>query len=95
MLAQPRGAPHARFNNYHGQKRQLLGNHAGRVAPSWRVPGSSSTPLNGLKGKQPAVEGSKILLSRLPNDVGETEIDVSDTVLLKPGTVERENHAWL
>ncbi|KAH7919047.1 hypothetical protein BV22DRAFT_1041269 [Leucogyrophana mollusca] len=65
MHAQQR-VPPARFNSYHSTKRQLLGNQAGAIPPAWKD----------AKDKQKAQEqGSKILLSRLPTDVGETEIE--------------------
>ncbi|EGN92864.1 hypothetical protein SERLA73DRAFT_190445 [Serpula lacrymans var. lacrymans S7.3] len=60
-------SPTGRFNSYHGPKRQLLGNHAGHVAPAWRT--GDITPNANDK------QGSKILLSRLPMDVGETEVE--------------------
>ncbi|KAG0696594.1 hypothetical protein DFH29DRAFT_812790 [Suillus ampliporus] len=50
--------------SYHGAKRTLLGNQAGNVPPAWRD----------AKDKQKE-RGSKILLSRLPVDVGETEVE--------------------
>ncbi|KAG2139561.1 hypothetical protein BD769DRAFT_207114 [Suillus cothurnatus] len=55
---------HARITSYHGAKRNLLGNQAGNVPPAWRD----------SKDKQKE-RGSKILLSRLPVDVGETEVE--------------------
>ncbi|KAI6043913.1 hypothetical protein EDC04DRAFT_2646117 [Pisolithus marmoratus] len=52
-----------RINAYHSQKRSLLGSPAGQVPPAWR-------------DQKPDVEpGSKILLSRLPPDVSETEVE--------------------
>lgn len=54
----------ARIANYHSSKRQLLGNQAGQVPPAWRD----------QKHKD---QGSKILLSRLPPDVGELEVEAS------------------
>ncbi|CAL1699276.1 unnamed protein product [Somion occarium] len=65
MQAHPQ---YARFNTYHGPKRQLLGNQAGHTAPAWRV----NTPA---AGKKPIDQGSKILLSRLPLDVGDDEVE--------------------
>ncbi|KAG1736078.1 uncharacterized protein EDB91DRAFT_534840 [Suillus paluster] len=53
-----------RITSYHGAKRNLLGNQAGNVPPAWRD----------SKDKQKE-RGSKILLSRLPVDVGETEVE--------------------
>ena len=74
--------PPNRYNNYHGPKRQLVGNHAGHVPPAWRV----GNPVTGaqvgagghpVKGGARVDAGSKIFLSQLPVDVGEVEIDVS------------------
>ncbi|KAG1745234.1 hypothetical protein EDB19DRAFT_1693269 [Suillus lakei] len=59
-----RDRPQARITSYHGAKRNLLGNQAGNVPPAWRE----------SKDKQKE-RGSKILLSRLPVDVGETEVE--------------------
>ncbi|KAG2747142.1 hypothetical protein P692DRAFT_20835919 [Suillus brevipes Sb2] len=59
-----RDRPQARITSYHGVKRNLLGNQAGNVPPAWRD----------SKDKQKE-RGSKILLSRLPVDVGETEVE--------------------
>ncbi|KAG1760773.1 hypothetical protein EDD22DRAFT_899712 [Suillus occidentalis] len=59
-----RDHPQARITSYHGVKRNLLGNQAGNVPPAWRD----------SKDKQKE-RGSKILLSRLPVDVGETEVE--------------------
>lgn len=64
-------AQHNRFNNYHGAKRQLLGNNAGHAAPAWRVNNPAAA------GKKAPEQGSKILLSRLPLDVNEDEVEVS------------------
>ncbi|KAH9061105.1 hypothetical protein EDB87DRAFT_1611995 [Lactarius vividus] len=68
----------ARLNAYHGTKRQLTGTSAGQVAPAWRstngaaAANGSTSPLS----KKAALQrGSKILLSNLPMDVAETEID--------------------
>ncbi|KAJ7269874.1 hypothetical protein C8J57DRAFT_1323806 [Mycena rebaudengoi] len=77
MQAQYKPQPYARLNNFHGPKRQLLGNHAGHAPPAWRstVAGPSTGAYSaGLKGKQ-VDQGSKIFLSRLPMDVGETEVE--------------------
>ncbi|KIJ59391.1 hypothetical protein HYDPIDRAFT_100831 [Hydnomerulius pinastri MD-312] len=54
--------PLARINSYHNSKRHLLGNQTGQAAPAWR-------------DQKPKDQGSKILLSRLPPDVGETEVE--------------------
>lgn len=81
MQAQYRPQPYARLNAFHGQKRQLLGNSAGHVPPAWRHAGPPTGPhsaVNGpARGRMPTNEaGSKIFLSRLPMDVGETEVEV-------------------
>jgi THO complex subunit 4 len=70
----------ARLNNFHGPKRQLLGNKA-VPAPAWKtnvMNGTSSAKISeaGGPGKDKEV-GSKILLSRLPVDVTSTEVEVS------------------
>ncbi|KAG5642086.1 hypothetical protein DXG03_003639 [Asterophora parasitica] len=66
------GQPYARLNNFHGPKRQLLGNHAGHAAPAWKT----NAPLQSAgKGKQVLETGSKIFLSRLPLDVSEKEVE--------------------
>ncbi|KAJ6595824.1 hypothetical protein DFH09DRAFT_1135709 [Mycena vulgaris] len=78
MQAQYRPQPYARLNAFHGPKRQLLGNQAGYAPPAWRTAGPSTAAFaaGGPKGKQVATEGgSKIFLSRLPMDVGETEVE--------------------
>ena len=64
-----------RFNYYHGQKRQLLGHSAGAAAPAWK------TNQQLVQRKAAQLPGSKILMSNLPADVNEVEIDVS-TVLV-------------
>ncbi|KAH9973892.1 hypothetical protein BGW80DRAFT_1307018 [Lactifluus volemus] len=74
------GAGSARLNAYHGTKRQLLGSSAGQVAPAWRISDAlgSSAALNGNAAhlsKKTLQRGSKILLSNLPMDVAETEIE--------------------
>ncbi|CAK5262149.1 unnamed protein product [Mycena citricolor] len=72
---QIRHAPNARLNAFHGTKRQVLGNHAGRAPPAWR--GSNVGAY--AKGKEVAdgetAGGSRIFLSRLPTDVGENEVE--------------------
>jgi THO complex subunit 4 len=70
MQAPYRSPPNARFNSHHGGKRQLLGNPAANIAPAWKVNAQA-------KEKQKLQEGSKILLSGLPVDVGDTEVEVS------------------
>ncbi|KAK7681360.1 hypothetical protein QCA50_015451 [Cerrena zonata] len=64
-------AQHNRFNNYHSSKRQLLGNQPGHAAPAWRV----NNPAAPAPGKKVPEQGSKILLSRLPLDVAEEEVE--------------------
>ncbi|KAI0252506.1 hypothetical protein BJV78DRAFT_1201136 [Lactifluus subvellereus] len=70
----------ARLNAYHGTKRQLIGSSAGRVPPAWRTsngPGGAAA-VNGTAAplsKKALQRGSKILLSNLPMDVAETEIE--------------------
>ncbi|KAF8843931.1 hypothetical protein BDN67DRAFT_923363 [Paxillus ammoniavirescens] len=60
MQGQPR--PPSRIGTYHNPKSHLLGNKAGQVPPAWR-------------DQKPKEQGSKILLSRLPPDVGEVEVE--------------------
>lgn len=67
-----------RFNGINS-KRNLLGNRAGHAPPAWRNHGVAVPPratglgvVNG-KGKE---LGSKILLSKLPLDVGDKEVEV-------------------
>ncbi|KAJ2935026.1 hypothetical protein H1R20_g2061, partial [Candolleomyces eurysporus] len=67
MQYQRDSKPHARLNNFHGTKKQLLGHH---VQPAWK-PNAVSAP-----SKQFEASGNKILLSRLPTDVGEKEVEV-------------------
>lgn len=81
-----RPLPYARLNSFHGPKRQLLGNQAGNVAPAWKV--GMRDQIGGgapiVKDKHRAQDqGSKILLSRLPVDVGETEIEVRCGIRLR------------
>lgn len=59
----------------HSSKRQLLGNQAGRVPPAWRD--QRQTEL-----------GSKILLSRLPPDVGELEVEERPSLFLAPSLTQ-------
>ena len=71
----------ARLNAYHGTKRQLLGSSAGQVAPAWRTFNGTggAAAINGNvspPSKKASQRGSKILLSNLPMDVAETEIEV-------------------
>jgi THO complex subunit 4 len=59
-------------------KRQLIGNPAAQVHPAWKLANyPSNSFVQQSKDKHKAEEvGSKILLSRLPADVGENEIEV-------------------
>lgn len=57
---------HARLNDYHGPKQRILGNKAGHAPPAWK----------GARAAAPDVE-SKILMSRLPMDILENEVEVS------------------
>lgn len=79
----------ARLNAYHGAKRQLTGTSPGQVAPAWRTTNGaaavngSTSPLS----KKALQRGSKILLSNLPMDVAETEIEVRAVTLFIPSIV--------
>jgi hypothetical protein len=71
----------ARLNAYHGTKRQLIGASASQVAPAWRTSNGTGGPsaTNGSTSplsKRALQRGSKILLSNLPMDVAETEVEV-------------------
>lgn len=57
---------HGRINAYHNSKRQLLGNQAGQAPPAWKKPSGSG---------QQAEHGSKVILSRLPADVSDEEVE--------------------
>ncbi|KAI0367662.1 hypothetical protein BV20DRAFT_970221 [Pilatotrama ljubarskyi] len=59
---------HARLNNYHTPKQKILGNPSAQPAPAWK-PNAKASSSN-------AEQGSKILLSRLPLDVVENEVEV-------------------
>lgn len=62
---------HNRLNAYHSPKRGVLGNQATQPPPAWR------TNQRAASGSGPAADiGSKILLSRLPADVMEEEVEV-------------------
>ncbi|KAI0000182.1 hypothetical protein BJV74DRAFT_766950 [Russula compacta] len=70
----------ARLNAYHGTKRQLIGTSAGQVAPAWRTlngtGGTAATNGNIAPPSKKALQrGSKILLSNLPMDVAEAEVE--------------------
>ena len=79
----------ARLNAYHGAKRQLTGTSPGQVAPAWRTTNGaaavngSTSPLS----KKALQRGSKILLSNLPMDVAESEIEVRALTVSIPPTV--------
>ncbi|KAK0219961.1 hypothetical protein IW262DRAFT_1461113 [Armillaria fumosa] len=71
-----RQSSYTRYNTFHTPKQQVLGNNAGHAAPAWRVAGSSGANASIRKGKQATSQaGSKILLSRLPVDVSEKEVE--------------------
>jgi len=72
----------ARLNAYHGTKRQLIGITAGQVAPAWRTSNGTGAPAATTGSTSPFSKkalqrGSKILLSNLPTDVAEAEVEVS------------------
>ena len=70
MQAHP--AP-ARLHSYHSSKKQLLGNQT-QAPPAWRTaPGATK---KAGAGPAAATKGSKILLSQLPMDVAENEVEV-------------------
>lgn len=79
-----------RQHAYPNAKRALLGNRAGKAAPAWREQASDmpngtrrasgvhrqqNMQANGGVGR-PAPTGSKILMSDLPKDVGQEEVEV-------------------
>ncbi len=71
----------ARLSAYHGAKRQLIGTTASQVAPAWRTSNGTGGPAatNGSTPpfpKKALQRGSKILLSNLPMDVAEAEVEV-------------------
>ncbi|KAF4583439.1 hypothetical protein EYR38_002190 [Pleurotus pulmonarius] len=66
---------HARLNNFHGQKKQLLGRKAGNAPPAWRGTAPVPTFPGAAKGKQVAQGGSRIFISNLPPDVVEQEVE--------------------
>lgn len=82
----------ARLNAYHGTKRQLVGSSAGQVAPAWRTSNgaSAAAAINGSvspPSKKAPQRGSKILLSSLPMDVAEAEIEVGEFNHFSPYTI--------
>lgn len=79
MHAPYRQLPYARLNSFHGPKQRILGNQAGNVAPAWRVAGPAGPSGFGSSANGrpvPQAAGSKILLSQLPPDVAEREVEV-------------------
>ncbi|KAF7791638.1 hypothetical protein EIP86_002658 [Pleurotus ostreatoroseus] len=60
-----------RYNNYHNTKRQLVGYQPGLAAPAWKT-NQQARKTSGTQAQQ----GSKILLSRLPPDVSQDEVEV-------------------
>lgn len=80
--------PHnfGRANSYHNTKRQLLGSQAGRPAPAWR------TNQETMRNKAATEQGSKILLSRLPADVSDEEVEVSTRILSTYETTRFQYH---
>ncbi|KZP27037.1 hypothetical protein FIBSPDRAFT_918035 [Athelia psychrophila] len=69
MQAPSRPALTARVPSGSSAKQQLLGSPAAKVAPAWKP------NAQGIKDKGKLQEESKILLSRLPMDVGDTEVE--------------------
>lgn len=79
----------ARLNAYHGTKRQLTGTSAGQVSPAWRT-ANGAAAVNGSTSplsKKALQRGSKILLSNLPMDVAESELEVRAPTFSIPSTV--------
>ncbi|KAF7325743.1 RNA annealing protein [Mycena kentingensis (nom. inval.)] len=64
--------PHQRLNNFHGAKRNVIGNGSAHVPPAWRA---ANGAMNGVVQTRPSEGGSKIFCSMLPNDVREREVD--------------------
>ncbi|CDO77088.1 hypothetical protein BN946_scf184473.g32 [Trametes cinnabarina] len=60
----------ARFSTYHTHKQRVLGNPSAQPAPAWRP--NAKAAASGSR----ADPGSKILISRLPLDVEENEVEV-------------------
>jgi len=58
---------HPRLNSYHNPKKQLLAQKAGRAPPAWKTESSEK------KGK--GTPGSKIMISGLPPDVTQDELE--------------------
>lgn len=62
-----------RLHYFHGPRQGVLGNQAGRVAPAWRnQAGEREHP----RPQAASALGSKILVSSLPSDVSEQEVQV-------------------
>jgi THO complex subunit 4 len=81
LMSEQTKAGSARLSAYHGAKRQLIGTSASQVAPAWRTSNATGSPAvtNGSTSplsKKAFQRGSKILLSNLPVDVAETEVEV-------------------
>lgn len=74
-----------RLNAYHGPKKTMLGNNAGRAAPAWRaniIPADTKPAAQknatAFKFANGGEAGSKALLTNLPHDVREAEIEVGE-----------------
>ena len=65
--------PRHGINTYHSHKQRVLGNPATQPAPAWRA-NAKATSSSGSE------LGSKILLSRLPVDVVENEVEVRPSI---------------
>lgn len=61
--------PRHGINTYHSHKQRVLGNPAAQPAPAWRANAKTASGSG-------SELGSKILLSRLPTDVVENEVEV-------------------
>jgi hypothetical protein len=66
---------------YHGAKGAVLGNQSGRASPSWRGEQqaqrrASGPGASGAHGAPGAAGGSKVLISNLPKDVRDGEVEV-------------------
>jgi THO complex subunit 4 len=94
----------SRLNAYHGPKKALLGNRAGRAPPAWReqasaagsvgggqhagnrhASGSQSRATASAAGGRQVFSGSKILMSDLPRDVGQEEVEVRFLLTIRLG----------
>lgn len=91
---------YTRFNSYHGPKRQLLGNQSGNVPPAWRTAAGAPAaaqlkrPLAAGSTSGSQGVGSKILLSRLPADVTENEVEVSTTRTQRLWLMDEDEHIY-